>query len=270
MVPSVINDDLIVIVKDENNNILDTKRIAGDENADTETFGKVSYAKSKQDENGNMVYTLENLTLSDGQKITLNLTGTQYLNQGVYLYSANTYSTSQTFVGVAEGTRSVNLAVNIQFGVENPSLTVEHKTGTTVSSKTRSYIRENHAQTVYAEVQVTEIPETEPEDSSEPTTPVIPQPTPQTEPGIPVVEVGVEPGSEPASPDDPQPVLDPEYKELFEEDVPLDVRYMIPRTGDNMPLLLTLSLLSGMGLFVMEIDKYAIIVLTKKKGREYL
>jgi hypothetical protein len=200
-------DDLIVTVIDSAGNAIATKRIAGDD-----TITKYGFISSVD-----QVYTIEDLEIAEGTKITLNLTGIQNLNEGVYLYTASVYNKAQTFVGVAKGSKKVDLAVSIRFYTENME--------------------------VYAEVQSDDDP-------------IPPTPTPtKPDPTIPVISVGVNPGSEPAGEHDPQPVLDPEYKELFEEDVPLDVRYMIPRTGDDLTLWLTLSVLSGMGLAVTALEE---------------
>jgi hypothetical protein len=201
------NDDLIVTVIDSAGNAIATRRIAGNDAATN--YGFLTPV--------DQVYTIEDLEIAEGTKITLNLTGMQNLNEGVYLYTASVYNKAQTFVGVAKGSKKVDLAVSIKFYTENME--------------------------VYADVQSDDDP-------------IPPTPTPtKPDPTIPVISVGVNPGSEPAGEHDPQPVLDPEYKELFEEDVPLDVRYMIPRTGDNMALYLAISMISGMSLAAVTISK---------------
>lgn len=79
------------------------------------------------DGNGN--YTIKNLQLAENISIRLNLSGTQYLEEGVYLYSSEIRTgageggrdlTSQTFVGIASGTRDVDLNVTLSFTVDDP------------------------------------------------------------------------------------------------------------------------------------------------------
>lgn len=112
MKPSSINGDLFVTVRDNNGNTIATKRIAGEGN---------NKAAQTTDTKGNAVYTLTDLQIAEGVKINLNLHGTQNLDQGVYLYTAEVYSDSQTFVGISEGSREVNLSVDMKFEVEEPT-----------------------------------------------------------------------------------------------------------------------------------------------------
>ncbi|MBE5971808.1 MAG: hypothetical protein E7246_04690 [Lachnoclostridium sp.] len=123
-----VTGDLVVHIRDaENPNIiLYTRRISGEGNEERFTDGDI------RGEANETTYTFRNIQLSENVTITLNLEGTQNLAQGVYLYSAETYSTSQTFVGVASGTRKVDLNVNLSFEVTEPSAqltTTTEKTG---------------------------------------------------------------------------------------------------------------------------------------------
>lgn len=70
---------------------------------------------------------MENLPIAEGVKINLNLHGTQNLEQGVYLYTAEVFSDSQTFVGISKGIREVNLSVAMKFEVDEPITKLEKK-----------------------------------------------------------------------------------------------------------------------------------------------
>jgi len=109
------NDDLLVCLKyidlDGNEQTV-TKRLAGN---------AADYEKLGMNEDGS--YTFTGLKLSENQdfNFNLNLTGTQYLEQGVYIYTAQGgVNTSQTFVGLAEGTQEVNVnaSMSLSFSVE--------------------------------------------------------------------------------------------------------------------------------------------------------
>ena len=127
------NDDLIVKVINGNGEVIKTARIAGEEQAGE------GYGKLEADESGN--YTLTGLELIEGSnaKFNLKLEGAQYLEQGVYIYTSEVrdYVTkngtvtedvpSQTFVGIAEGYTSVDVAMSIDltFHVEEGTVTTE-------------------------------------------------------------------------------------------------------------------------------------------------
>jgi len=115
MKKSDVTGDLVIHVKDATGNIITTRRISG-----TGSEARIADGDIKEYENAT-TYILRDIQLSENVNITLNLAGTQNLAQGVYLYSAETYSTSQTFVGVASGTRKVDLNVNLTFEVTEPS-----------------------------------------------------------------------------------------------------------------------------------------------------
>lgn len=126
MTPSSQNDDLIVTVIDEKGNPIATKRLAGDDSSTN--YGTITPAKNEKGEN---VYTITDLQIAAGVKITLNLSGTQKLDPGVYLYTATGgYNSSQSFVGIAEGHRNVNLNVDLCFDVVEPEAEKQETTGT--------------------------------------------------------------------------------------------------------------------------------------------
>ena len=122
------NDDLLVQIS---YNDLDGKpvnvvrRLAG-ENAEGQNYEGIT-----PDENGN--YVLKGLKLSENEDFAfdLRLEGTQYLENGVYIYQAvGGRENSQTFVGVAEGERNVDVSigVTIKFDVdENNHVVAERR-----------------------------------------------------------------------------------------------------------------------------------------------
>ena len=123
-------DELFVTVLDSNNNEL--KRVA--------LCGKDSESKWQQwlFRDKNQMYTIEDLEIAEGVNITLNLSGTQNLKSGVYLYTSEIKKGvgSQTFVGVANGTRNVNLNVDLKFEVQDPKLAVKNSNTSATSTKT--------------------------------------------------------------------------------------------------------------------------------------
>lgn len=69
-------------------------------------------------------YEVTGVVLQEGVTINLKISGTQHLDQGVYLYTSEKIDDkpSQTFISVAEGKRNVNLNVNLQFTVNEPEI----------------------------------------------------------------------------------------------------------------------------------------------------
>lgn len=122
---SDLTGNLVVTVTDENGKVLRTEQIATDS---SNLLGKVLADGSVSDTEH--TYTIENLELAEGVRINLNLSGTQNIAQGAYLYSAEMYSTSQTFVGLGSGTHTVNLNVQMEFSVTDPEAKVKHTTET--------------------------------------------------------------------------------------------------------------------------------------------
>ncbi|MDY5648076.1 MAG: Cys-Gln thioester bond-forming surface protein [Lachnospiraceae bacterium] len=130
VVPSQDTDDLIVTVYDSEGNPYATARLAGGDGSDT-TLGLIY-----PDEYG--VYTLPNLKLPNGTVINLQLLGTQNLKQGVYLYTSEIrdQESSQTFVGIAEGKRNVNLNVQLRFEVKEGSASASEETRSREDTRT--------------------------------------------------------------------------------------------------------------------------------------
>ena len=121
-VPDTKTDDLLVYLTDQNGTVINDKdgnpiirRLAG-----SDTEGR-SYDSILPDENG--VYTLTGLQLQENEDFVfdLRLEGTQYLKEGVYIYTAyGGREQSQTLVGMAEGEREVEVTVGmtISFDVD--------------------------------------------------------------------------------------------------------------------------------------------------------
>ena len=128
--PNQDKDDLVVTVLDGSGNPIRKVRLAGSSANDDSLFG--TYTKNNNN------YTISDLQIAEGVSITLNLAGMQYLDQGVYLYTSEVKDskTSQTFVGLAEGEREVNLNVNLTFEVDDPQATIENSYTSSTQSKT--------------------------------------------------------------------------------------------------------------------------------------
>lgn len=113
MPKSTVGDDLVAQIVDSNGNVLAQGRISG-----TLQDGETMLAGQ------NGTYTFEDLTLIEGtQQLKVQLKGHQQLEQGVYLYThEDGYEASQTLVGIAEGTHTLDVALgwNLKFSVEEP------------------------------------------------------------------------------------------------------------------------------------------------------
>ncbi len=113
-------DDLTVKVVDQNNNVIASKKIAGE-------------GAEAPDADGS--YTISGLQLQENSDINfdLKLEGTQYLEQGVYIYQSEVRmvddkeTTSQTFVGMAEGTKSVDVQASVEFQFDVKEGTIKKK-----------------------------------------------------------------------------------------------------------------------------------------------
>ena len=112
------NDDLLVQVTytDFEGNVQNVVRRLAGENGEGQ-----SYEDIRPGEDGS--YVIKGLKLSENEDFNfdLRLEGTQYLEEGVYVYQAvGGRDVSQTFVGIAEGTRNVDVSmgVTIKFDVD--------------------------------------------------------------------------------------------------------------------------------------------------------
>lgn len=174
------NDDLVLKITNAEGEVIKICRLAGDNSA-------TNYNMITPDENGN--YTIPGLELIEGNvSFNMVLQGAQYLEEGVYLYTATKgQNHSQTFVGIASGYNVVDLSskVDIEFNVDDGEMKFEHNWKNT--SKTETPPTEPETEPV------TE-PETEPESETEPITEPVTEP--ETEP---VTEKQTEPETEPVT-----------------------------------------------------------------------
>ena len=122
--PDQQKDDLVLTLVDENENVIARARIAGEPEED-ETWDILHPT------NGN-TYTLKCGPMAENVNVnfTLLLSGKQSLENGVYIYTANGgYKTSQSFVGIANGTKTVDVGMDFgfSFNVEESARTVERR-----------------------------------------------------------------------------------------------------------------------------------------------
>ena len=129
---SKLTGNLVVTVRDANNTVLATRYLKTD---DTTLVGQF-FAEDEVDANGN--YTISGLQIAENTDISLTLSGIQNLKPGAYLYTSevNDKGASQTFVGMSQGERKVNLAVQLEFSVTEPTLTKSQTTATRTDTRT--------------------------------------------------------------------------------------------------------------------------------------
>jgi hypothetical protein len=240
MVPAN-EDDLVIIVKDSDDEIVAVRRLVG-----ALAEGEIM-ATGTATETG-MIYTLDDITLTKGVSVTLNLTGTQVLAEGVYLYSADVYTDSQTFVGVASGKRQVDVSVDLSFDMEAPKAEIQHDTATTVTTTTDEYTASKTDVEATAKISVTTttkettasvektatesnsitLQSDEPEPTPEPTPEPAPEPTDEPTPE-PTPEPAPEPTDEPTPEPTPETTEDP-TPEPTEEPTEQPEEPSVPRT----------------------------------------
>ncbi|MBQ2924858.1 MAG: Cys-Gln thioester bond-forming surface protein, partial [Anaerotignum sp.] len=124
--PDKDKDDMVVkvvkIAPDGSMEEVAKARLAGDDTKD-EGFNSVAYDETTGS------YTLSGLELAENAncEFNLKLEGAQYLEQGVYIYSSEIKNekSSQTFVGIAEGYKSVDVGmkVDLNFDVKEGTIT---------------------------------------------------------------------------------------------------------------------------------------------------
>lgn len=114
-------DDLVLKILDAEGNVICTGRVAGDlQTGETEVT---------VDENGK--YTLSGIDLEEGEEaLSFQLSGTQNLTNDVYFFSSELKDgeESQPMVGVASGSRSVNIKMDVKFelDVDDDKKVIEH------------------------------------------------------------------------------------------------------------------------------------------------
>ena len=93
--------------------------------------------RNKFDQNNQ--YTISGVQLQENVEITVNISGAQVLDKGVYIYTSEVHNDkhSQSFVTVAEGSRKVNLDVNLTFDVKDPDISESGEYDTWNGEKTQ-------------------------------------------------------------------------------------------------------------------------------------
>ena len=278
--PSQLNDNLLVSLldadgnplKDENGNPL-TWRVAGKNTAAQNLKG----VTITTDEKNQTVCTIENVQLTEGVTVTLNLHGTQLVEKGAYLVVAHRNgmpdsSYAQTFVGAEEKIHAVDLNVDLTFNVREPSVKL-HENGTRAEgSRTDTYNeyeyqtltrrdivneivvtqsewgeRTWHTTTVWPDDPVT--PPTEPEDPGTPDIPDTPVPLVNIpEDGVPLAGLGS--GGLTEILDEDVPLAAAPLIDIFDEEVPLAA---VPATGDISLLWYVMTMFAACGLLILTI-----------------
>ena len=240
--PSTENgDDLIVKVIGTDGTLLASARIAG-ENKEGETYDMLT-----PDAEGN--YKFEGITIIEGENtFNISLEGVQNLKHGVYLYTSEVRegTSSQTLVGLAEGTRGVNVKMDIKF-----DLNVEDEVVATEHVWHDEWERDPYD------------PEDEPEDPTPDPEPKDPKPEPKKptpEPKKPEpkgkkysfkVKIETEPEEIVEIPDEDIPLVDIPDEAIPLTDIPDEP---IPQTGDSMFWYIT-GTLAALALSVLSLGK---------------
>lgn len=248
--PSEVNGDLILTVFIEGEEPK-KYRLAGDDSV-------TKYGVIKPDENDN--YVIKDLVLADGQKITLNLSGVQDLGECAYLIRAQANgvtdtSLSQTFIGLEETKRNLNLSFDLTFNVGQPIVKVTESDSTTtevISTVKRDWEKTSETKYTYKTPEDPKEPDT-PDTPNTPNTPNTPSNPPTTrtrrDRSTPISDT---PTPLAGIPDDPTPLaMLPEEQvplAILDEDVPLA---SVPATGDISGLWYGLTLFAGLGLMGM-------------------
>ncbi|GFI61583.1 hypothetical protein IMSAG049_00742 [Clostridiales bacterium] len=261
--PNRLNGDLMVNVYDsETGEIIATRRIAGDGSNDDPS---IKQAGSIHNDKG-IVYTIDGLQLANGQQIRINLVGSQEVKKGAYLITAKTGAdTSQTFIGIEEGSRDVNLDFTLKLDV-NPGVVNTVENSEVVENT--EWTEESKVEYSYWEIELPENPTPGPEpDPETPTTPTTSDPDPDPDPEIPEepeVEIPEEPTPMVETPEEFEEEPEDDI-EIFDEDVPLsDIPEIdipendiplsdVPQTGDtfNMMLWVSLMLIAAFGMCII-------------------
>lgn len=127
--PSKLNGDLIVTVNVGGEEVKKV-RLAGADNP------LLPMGRIVKNEDGS--YTIPDVEIAEGVSINLNLSGTQDLGTGVYIYTSleGDFNDSQTLVTLATGSRKVNLDMNMNFTVTEPTATVHNGGETEYGTRT--------------------------------------------------------------------------------------------------------------------------------------
>lgn len=279
--PSKLNGDLIVTVTVGDEEVKKVRLAGADDPL-------LPLGRIVKNEDGS--YTIPDVEVAEGVSINLNLSGTQDLGTGVYIYTSldGSFNDSQTLITLATGERKVNLDMNMNFAVEEPTAEATKVAGTktegTKKVSTRTDTKTDRASTtrtdtktayeldyesngtvqtkVYTDVTVTKVTteETREERSwfgswmdvfeREPEEPTVPsEPEEPTEPSEP--DEPTKPNHPHKPQDDDFPINEPEL-EIPDEEVPLAD---VPKTGDISLIWAILSGLSAGGLVLLNRKK---------------
>ena len=125
------NDDLTVSILDSGGNTIASQKITS-ENATPDT------------EKGDYIYTFSNLQLANNTNLTLKLSRTQNLREGVYLFTETTgQNASQTFVGVGESSQKVDLQVALRFALTEATANLKKDTAAYTKTTTVTKVYES-------------------------------------------------------------------------------------------------------------------------------
>ena len=135
---SSLNGDMIVTVVVDGEEV-GYARLAGNETPSL-LDSLINWGKIYPDENG--TYTISDVELTEGVKVDLQLTGTQHLDDGVYIFESGTW---QDFVGLSTLERNVDVTVSMEFNVTEPEMTLEHtqKQWNELKTHKEAYVRTN-------------------------------------------------------------------------------------------------------------------------------
>lgn len=203
-----------------------------------------------------ITYILKGITMPDGTKVSINLSGTQSLGKdgkGAYLLVAqNGYDKSQSFVGIFEGEREVDLSISLDFRATQPVATITTDT-------TEQVVTEQTQQTGWVSSWLKKIfyPK-EPEDTEEIVSPEEPDSTEKNE----TTTVEPEPTEKTETAVEPETTLNPETPEKPENTgdmgdavTPAPEMDSVPKTGDDMPVWAVLSVLSAAGILLLNLPQ---------------
>lgn len=250
------NDDLVVKVIDKEGNVLKICRLAGDNTSS-------GYDVITPDSNGK--YVIKGLELVEGHvDFNMVLQGAQYLEEGVYLYTAEGgYSTAQTFVSIAEGHNIIDLStkVSMDFDVDDASFKATKEWNSKKSTVELIPVETE------PETQPETTPETETEKQTESETEPVTEKQTETEPITekqtePVTEKQTEPITEKETElvteaqtelvteeSETELVTKPETNNNTESEAPVEVQSV--KTGDETPVIAMLTLCFACGTIII-------------------
>lgn len=194
--------------------------------------------------------------MPDGTNVSISLSGTQSLGKdgkGAYLLVAeNGYDKSQSFVGVFEGEREVDLNISLDFNATQPIATITTDT-------TKQVVTEQTQQTGWVSSWLKKIfyPKG-PEDTEEIVSPEEPDSTEKNE----TTTVEPESTEKTETAVEPETTLNPEAPEKPENTgdmgdavTPAPEIDSVPKTGDDMAVWAVLCVLSAAGVLLLNLPQ---------------